>query len=58
MSAVRLVITMVMSCSDKVLASPCSGGAAFGVAGYYPNNFNDFASALVTLFELMVWRSP
>jgi hypothetical protein len=49
---------MVMSCSDKVLASPCSGGAAFGVAGYYPNNFNDFASALVTLFELMVWRSP
>ena len=31
-----------------------AGGAAFGGADYYPNNFNDFASALVTLFELMI----
>lgn len=42
---------------DHPLLQPNStdpDGAAFGQAGYYANNFNDFASALVTLFELMV----
>jgi hypothetical protein len=29
-------------------------GKLFGDANYYPNNFNDFMSATVTLFELMI----
>ena len=26
----------------------------FGALGYYPNNFNDLASALVVCFELLI----
>ena len=29
-------------------------GKLFGDSNYYPNNFNDFMSAIVTLFELMI----
>ncbi|KAL3904470.1 MAG: hypothetical protein SGPRY_011271, partial [Prymnesium sp.] len=28
--------------------------STFGTSGYYPNNFNDLASGVVTLFELLV----
>lgn len=29
-------------------------GITYGTANYYSNNFNDFASSLVTLFELLI----
>ena len=28
--------------------------SSFGLADYYPNNFNDVASGIVTLFELLI----
>jgi potassium/chloride transporter 9 len=34
--------------------SPNPDGALFGSEQYYPNNFNDFMSGVVTLFELMI----
>ena len=30
------------------------GGLCAGADKYYPNNFNDFLSGIVTLFELMI----
>jgi hypothetical protein len=34
--------------------NPALHGTAFEAASYFPNNFNDFGSTCVTLFDLMV----
>ncbi|KAF1329490.1 Two pore calcium channel protein 1, partial [Globisporangium splendens] len=37
-----------------VLGDPRLARITYGTANYYSNNFNDFASSLVTLFELLI----
>ncbi len=36
------------------VGNPILAGTAYDGAMYYPNNFNDFASTVVVLFDLMV----
>lgn len=36
------------------VGNPQLTGSAYEAAEYFPNNFNDFASTMVVLFDLMV----
>lgn len=36
------------------VGDPRLAGIAYGTSNYYSNNFNDFGSSLVTLFELLI----
>lgn len=37
-----------------VVGDPRLAAIAYGTSNYYSNNFNDFGSSLVTLFELLI----
>lgn len=36
------------------ISNPLLNGTQYARAGYYPNNFNDFPSGMITLFEILV----
>lgn len=48
------VLGMQVFGGKLIVGDPRLARIAYGQANYYSNNFNDFASALTTLFELLI----
>lgn len=48
------VLGMQLFGGKLVVGDPRLTAIAYGQSNYYSNNFNDFASALTTLFELLI----